>query len=665
MSENQDNISRRSFLKGAASGAAGLAAVGVLDACAPKIAAPTVTPEVPASKGTSDSAIAMDIASDAQIPSSPVDGKYITKAMGHEDYLYVRTDFKDGAITACSVVSHNETMGVGNFACSRIPAAILLNQSINVPNVRGCSTTSRAIKKAVEEAIRLSGYDLNQFQKEVVEEDNPTSEEITVDVVIMGAGTGGLACAAKLLDQGYSVKVIEKRPIPGGSMAMTYSGVQATGTETLNKFNVDGTLPESILSAAAKIDPLKAGVNPEVDRFGATLPYENTVYNVLGEVGEFYKSIGIGFMTLGSFEGGYQIGTGYTYAPGMYMGGAGYAMMALASRIERHPNGGIIYSTKVSELIQDKDTKQVTGLKAVGLKSDESENGYKLTVHAKAVVLASGGFAKNKEMLAEYYPEQKDLFFNCASESTGDGIQLGLTAGSKMECTDRHNPGFLSSSTFFELAFIHFSVPGIMVNSFGKSVGNIWLGNHAKMATLAQDKTQGDAFYYVFDELGVPLLKDWEMFNMTTYKALFDRGEVLYYKTVEEAATALQLDDLQASIDANNKASLANEADEFGRKNCPFIETRAGIYLVKTTPTMYLTTGGLCIDPQGHVLTDSYVSNGENSVIPGLYACGDVCGSLEEKDGRVYSYGCDMATGMGFQVAKTIEADEVEISAQS
>ena len=124
MTDNQENISQRTFLKGAATGAASLAAVGVLDACAPKTAVPSqAAPAAATSAPEQASAAAPTTAAAPQIPSSPVDGKYITKAMGHEDYIYVRTDFKDGAITVCSVVAHNETMGVGNFACSRIPAA--------------------------------------------------------------------------------------------------------------------------------------------------------------------------------------------------------------------------------------------------------------------------------------------------------------------------------------------------------------------------------------------------------------------------------------------------------------------------------------------------------------------------------------------------------------
>ena len=75
----------------------------------------------------------------------PTDGVYVTRALGHESWIYVSTTLRDGAIAACQVVRNSETIGVGNYACARIPAAIVQHQSVNVPNVRGCSISSNAI----------------------------------------------------------------------------------------------------------------------------------------------------------------------------------------------------------------------------------------------------------------------------------------------------------------------------------------------------------------------------------------------------------------------------------------------------------------------------------------------------------------------------------------
>ena len=143
-------ISRREFLKGAAASAVTVAAAGMLTACT------TAEPKEPENTE----------------PVEPVfvpggDGKYVTKAVGHESFVHVATTLFEGKITACEVLQHEETIGIGNYACARIPAAIVANQSINVPNVRGASITSAAIKTAVKEALELAGYNVDDFNKKV------------------------------------------------------------------------------------------------------------------------------------------------------------------------------------------------------------------------------------------------------------------------------------------------------------------------------------------------------------------------------------------------------------------------------------------------------------------------------------------------------------------
>ena len=184
--------------------------------------------------------------------------------------------------------------------------------------------------------------------------------------------------------------------------------------------------------------------------------------------------------------------------------------------------------------------------------------------------------------------------------------------------------------------------------------------SHSFMSDCLTNENNGGRFFYVFDEAGAVTTKDYETYGFTTYAAMFNRGEVFHYDTVEEAAEALDLPDLPAALEANNAAAAAGVPDEFGRLHCPYLDTRYGIYLMPVMPTLYLTSCGVCIDPKGHVLTDSYVMDGENTVIPGLFAAGDVCGSVEEKDGKNYSMGFDNAMGIGYTVAETIEEEGLE-----
>ena len=132
---------------------------------------------------------------------------------------------------------------------------------------------------------------------------------------------------------------------------------------------------------------------------------------------------------------------------------------------------------------------------------------------------------------------------------------------------------------------------------------------------------------------------------------MFEKEEAVHYASVEEASQALNLPNLAASIEANNAAALSGEADEFGRKNCPYIETRTGLWAIQVDPTFYLTTAGLAIDTECHVL------NADKAAIAGLYAAGDVCGSIEEKDGKQYGMGFDAALVYGYIMGETLKKE--------
>ncbi len=575
-----------------------------------------------------------------QTSGAVADGKYTVNATGHEGTIVVTTMFKDGKIKSVTINSQSETEGVGTYAIDRIPGRIVEAQSVNVDAVGGATVTSTAIKQGVAQAITMAGGNVSDFsaaptKAEVV----PTEVKEDVDVVIAGAGTAGLLAAARLLEAGVkNVVLFEKQDIPGGSMPMAFGGFNGVGSQTYQNWLAGREVPRASLTMSTwdnigDILGAKYGKNKD------TLPWLQQRYDGGGKLYDWLNSNGVGFMSLGTEPA--LAGSPY-FAPGCYSGGCGYVMEFFVDRITAQ-GGRIIYNTEVTELIQDK-AGVVTGVKAVG------EDGKTWTVSADAVMLATGSFAKSPELLKEYHSEWADEFFICPETLTGDGLKMGLKAGGVVDYADAYMPGFLATyQSHFELAFIHYMNVGLMVNVNGDQFANIMVNNHATMAAAKADPANGNTFYYVFDDAGAATIKDYED-RKFTYKAIFEKGEAVHYDTVEEAAKALDLPDLAQTIATNNELALNNGTSEWGQSNLPYLDTKDGIWLVRVEPVVYLTTAGLRVDLDGHVLTE------KDAVIPGLWAAGDVIGSYEQRETR-YGNGFDAAVVFGAIVGDRIAAD--------
>ena len=585
-------------------------------------------------------------AESAPAAGSLQDGLWIGRAMGHRNYLTVQIAVNNSEISSMSVLRCDDTPGIGTTAAPMMMARIAEDQNLDVDVVSSATMTSFAVKNALEAAIEAAGGDPAAYHKGRPETVQGEDLHETADVVVVGAGTAGLVAAVRLLEAGKKVVVVEQLDIAGGSGKMTYSGIVSVNSE-LQQQASQGRYEELMptdFSMEAKMELLKSYNNPENNRFDGELPYQEALYTNAGPLVDWMHSIGVGFMTMG---GASVFPTTAVLAPGMYMGGCGAAMDYLADRVGAL-GGQLLYGTEMTELVQA-DDGTVTGIVA------QAKDGSTVTVDAAAVCLCTGGFAANPDMVAEHYPQYADFSFNCCKGSTGKGLQLAVGAGAYTECMGRTLGAFNATTpdaagTRFELAFIHTFAPGLMVNDSGSEFGE---GNlsHAFMARAICDPANGGRFYHVTDRAGsIRLAKNDVWGACTDYDCLFDRGDIVHYDTVAEAAEALNLPNLETAVAEHNAAALAGEKDAYGRTPT-FVNTNEGIWLISCFPTFYVTTGGIAIDPQCHVLRE------DGSSIPGLYAAGDICGSVEEKDGNGYGYGFDAALSYGYIMGNTVNAE--------
>lgn len=627
------SMDRRNFIKGSLA-IGSVAALGTLAACAPS--------QGDENPGAGEPAESL---ASTGVPDHFTDGKWIGQAMGHRDYLTVCMDVKDGDIANLSMLRCDETIGIGTVAAPMMIERIMADKNLDVDCVSGATRTSLAVVEATVAAITAAGGDPADYRKGAVDPEPAKDETLEADIVVVGGGTAGLVAAARALEAGKNVVVVEKLEIPGGSGNMTYSGIVAVDAKIQRNYiqdRIDDT-NRSTFDLEAKLQEVASYNNPELNRFDGDLPYQRAMYSNSGPMVDWMHEVGVGFSTMGHPA----YGTEPTLAPGMYMGGAGYALSFLADRVVAL-GGTLMYQTEMTGFIKDGDGK-IAGVEARNVK-----NGSAYTIAAKAVCMATGGFAANKDMLAEYYPDYADFSFNCCSGSTGEGMQMVIDEGAAVECMGRSLGAFCSvtpdaAGSRFEVAFLHMFAPGIMVNNDGSEFGEGWM-SHEFMAKAIMDPANGDRFFQITDHAGALMLEKMDAWASTDYACLFSRGDIVKYPTVEEAAEALNLPNLVESLQKHNEHAVAGDMDEFGRP-CTFVNDNEGIYAISVMPTFYLTTGGVAIDTSCHVLDES------GKAIPNLYAAGDICGSIEEKDGNGYGYGFDSALTYGFIMGNTVSTE--------
>ena len=314
-------------------------------------------------------------------------------------------------------------------------------------------------------------------------------------------------------------------------------------------------------------------------------------------------------------------------------GGAGFAETMRKAVAD---SGAEVYlGTKVESLITD-DNGAVVGVKAV---STDGNTDY--TVSAANVILATGGYGNNKEMLTD---EMKSALYYGPATSTGEGIQMAQAVGAQtanMEYGKRYpngievDPGSQAVSTIAG-NIAGWTMSAILVNQEGNRVVNEKASNRTILETELQ-QTGGELFLLLdsetfevwkskLSEAGISesdIEKYLEANGTTT--PVFAHGE-----TLEEAAAAagIDADALKATVERYNGFVAAGADEDFGRAEA-YLTMPIGdgpYYIIEQKPRFATTMGGLVVNTSMQVLSTS------GSPIAGLYAAGENCGQVMGDD---------------------------------
>ncbi len=500
-------------------------------------------------------------------------------------------------IYSVEVLEQNETPGIGSVAVEKLPGAIVEANSLLVDGISGATVTSTAIKTAITEALTKAGLDASVFEKELAaaEPVEKTEETIECDVVVVGAGGAGLTAAVRANQEGAKVLVLEKMPMVGGNSNRAEGGMNAAGTKLEAELGLDDSTVENFTA-----DTLRLGhdlANPDLVRTLA----ENS-----SDAIDWLGSIGAPFTDVHA-TGGCE-GRKYLHQP---EGGraVGEYLVEKLSAVAEEQGIEIKLNTKATEILMEDG-------KAVGVKAEDDSTVY--TVKAKAVVLATGGFGANFELMASYDPSLANAVTTNHSGATGDGIMMAQAIGADtvdMEQIQLH-PTVIQENGLLVSESLR-SKGAIIVNTEGKRFVNDLAGRD--VVSQAELKQPDGYCFIIFDQNLVDGLALAEKF--------IDRGYAIRGETYEELAENMGLSEeavknFAQTMETWNAAVAADEDKEFGRKGMTDDLSTAPFYAIKIAPGIHHTMGGIKIN------TEAQVIDTDGNVIPGLYAAGETTGGI-------------------------------------
>ena len=516
---------------------------------------------------------------------------------GIDGNVVVEIEADANTIYSVTVLEQNETPGIGSVAVEKLPDAIVAANSIAVDGISGATVTSTAIKTAITEALTSAGIDPAPF--EVAPEAAAAAEKTPVtldcDVVIVGAGGAGLTAAVRATQEGAKVLVLEKMPMVGGNSLKASGGMNCADT----KFQEAAGSTDS--GVEEFIEDTMNGGHQLNDRALVTTLAENSA-----EAVEWLESIGAPLPKVAATGGTTHK---YLHSPEDGSPVGSYLVAKLSEEAEKQGIEIMLNTTATEILMQDGA--------AVGVKAEDSAHDY--TVNAKAVILASGGFGANFDLMCSFNPSLANAVTTNHPGATGDGIMMAEAVGAAtvdMDQIQLHPTVYQATSMLVSEKMR--SLGAILVNQEGKRFCNDLSTRDAVSAAELQ-QTGGYA-YIIFDQNLVDHNKSAQEY--------INKGMAAQGASYEELAVNMGLEgdavqNFVETMDVWNKAVASGVDEEFGRNNGMDDDlSTAPFYAIQIAPGIHHTMGGIKID------TDAEVISTDGSVIPGLFAAGETTGGV-------------------------------------
>ncbi len=585
-------------------------------------------------------------------------GVYEVNAMGHGGNLPIKVEFSETRIETIEIDRKGETEGLADVVFVRIPDKIIEGQTLNVDALSGASETSHAVIDGVAKAIKLAGVnpDILKRRPKPASSLNKEDETYTCDVVVVGGGGAGLSAAATVLQNGASAIVIEKYPALGGNTIRSGGPINAANPEWQHMFEEN---PGERATIEALLETDENTIHPEYLEDFHALKREFAAYQAKFGTEKGYLFDSPLLHRMQTYFGGKRVDLNGNLIYGQYdlvkiltdkalesvkwledvgveydkdiifapVGALwrrghkpkksyGTAFILALTQYVQNNHGKIITDSPVkSFIIEDGEIK---GVVATGV------NGQKITIHAKAVVLASGGFGANTQMLKTYNTYWREIDDNIKTTNsyamTGDGIQLGQSVGAALTGMGFTQMMPVADPQTGEL-FSGLQVPPenfVIVNREGHRFINEFSGRDI-LTKAAID--QGGLFYLIADD---EIKKTAANTSQEKIDLQVATGTLFRADTLEELATKVGMNPavLTDTIKKYNSYVEAGFDPEFNKDTFSLKVEKPPFYATPRKPAIHHTMGGLKIDTNARVLDE------QDRPIKNLYAAGEVAGGI-------------------------------------
>ena len=532
-------------------------------------------------------------------------GEYEATVPAMKGDMTVHVTVDETSVTDITVDTVDTRQVVGAVINELVPE-ILEKQSVNVDNITGATISSYALKSAVRDCLTQAGASEDDFN-EAEEKEVKQGEDQQAQVVVVGSGAAGMSAAIQLKNNGVEdVIVLEKLGYLGGTSAHSSGGAWVVGGTQFNKnTGFDYTADELVAHMYASSEAEEGTLNDELIRNIAGVSAE--VFNEYVEAGAPWD---LEQYTFGDALNEMPVAWVKAFYDTPWESGAGVTLMEFMQSLAEDKGVEIRVNSKAASLLTD-DSGAVTGVVV-----ETPEEIYNL--YTDKVVLATGGFQRNKELVEQIAPDYTEVIPFTGAGSTGDGIVMAQELGAY-----------------------------VVGNSIGGARGlDMRLGYQGPIGTLVWAvgplvNTQGVRFaaenrHYSRNFEDILAQPDATVFGITdstnpaaeSFDQAVEMGYAFKADTLEEFGALMEVENVDAFAESittyNEDYEAGNDDSVFGVAHDAMAPVKeAPFYAIRTKDVSSFCLSGLAVDGNCRILKE------DGSVIENLYGAGElICGNL-------------------------------------